>query len=69
MMSHRFALEKSGIVAGFGCHGGTLIATDGANTASLTYDKKRFALKPMPVCLTGGSNDGHSLYLYIVTVI
>ena len=25
MMSHRLALEKSAIVAGFGCHGGTMI--------------------------------------------
>mmetsp|Transcript_11342 Transcript_11342/g.21585 ORF Transcript_11342/g.21585 Transcript_11342/m.21585 type:complete len:520 (-) Transcript_11342:86-1645(-) len=53
MMSHRFALERSKIVAGFGCHGGTLIQP-GSNLAA---QKTRFDLQPMPVYMTGGSSD------------
>ena len=54
MMSHRLALEKSNIVAGFGCHGGTLIQP--ANP-DLAEQKTRFDLQPMPAYMTGGSDD------------
>merc|ERR1719231_8964 len=52
MMSHRFALEKSSIVAGFGCHGGRMIQFGDAEA-----EKARFNVNPMPVYLTGGSED------------
>ena len=53
-MSHRIALERSKIIAGFGCHGGTLIQQD----ADLAAQKKRFDLQPMPAYTTGGGDDG-----------
>jgi poly(3-hydroxybutyrate) depolymerase len=54
MMSHRMALEKSELVAGFGCHGGTLIVLDSDFSAE---KPERFALQPMPVYMTGGTED------------
>lgn len=53
MMSHRLALEKSAIVAGFGCHGGTMIQL-GEDVAA---EKARFNVQPMPAYLTGGTED------------
>eukprot|EP00948_MAST-09A_sp_MAST-9A-sp1_P001539 g1539.t1 len=54
MMSHRLALERSDIIAGFGCHGGTLIAVDGNN---IDEERKRFQLQSMPAYMTGGTDD------------
>jgi len=53
MMAHRLALERSDIVAGVGCHGGTLIQID----SDLSAQKARFQIQPMPVFMTGGSED------------
>ena len=54
MMSHRLAMEKSNIIAGFGGHGGTLI--EGGN--DLAGEKKKYNIKPMPAYMTGGTDDG-----------
>ena len=54
MMSHRLALEKSTILAGFGCHGGTL---NQKKNPDLSTEKDRFGLQPMPAFLTGGTDD------------
>lgn len=54
MMSHRLALEKSGIIAGFGCHGGTLVSYDASDIAGQV---RRFDLQRMPVFMTGGDSD------------
>ena len=54
MMSHRLALEKSKIVAGFGCHGGAMIQLG----PDIAAEKKRFDVQPMPAYLTGGTLDG-----------
>jgi len=54
MMSHRLALEHSSILAGFGCHGGTLVHPSNAIATTL---KTRFDVQPMPVYMTGGSAD------------
>jgi poly(3-hydroxybutyrate) depolymerase len=53
MISHRLALERSKFIAGFGCHGGTLIQR-GDDTAA---QKKRFDLQPMPAYMTGCTLD------------
>merc|ERR1711937_571794 len=53
MMSHRIALERSKIFAGFGCHGGTLIQI----ASTLAAQKEHFDLQPMPAYMTGGSDD------------
>eukprot|EP00945_MAST-04E_sp_MAST-4E-sp1_P003675 g3675.t1 len=58
MMSHRLALEKSTILAGFGCHGGTL---NQKKNPDLSTEKARFGLQPMPAFLTGGTDDQQSL--------
>jgi len=54
MMSHRFAMEKSNITAGFGCHGGALI-----RDASVTFaaDKTKYDIQPTPAYMTGGTAD------------
>jgi hypothetical protein len=54
MMSHRFALEKSHVLAGFACGGGTLIRLSHHDDS---VDKKRFSLLPMPAYVTGGTTD------------
>ena len=53
MMSHRLALERSSIIAGFAGHGGTLIQLGN----DLNVEKKRFLLQPMPSYTTGGTDD------------
>ena len=53
MMSHRLALERSSIVAGFAGHGGTMIQLG----SDLNAEKKRFSLLPMPLYTTGGTDD------------
>lgn len=58
MMSHRLALEKSDVVAGFGCHGGTLIGLQKPDDPKyLAEQRTRFKLQPMPAYMTGGTND------------
>ena len=54
MMSHRLALERSAVLAGFGCHGGTLNQKKNANLAT---EKERFSLREMPAYMTGGTKD------------
>ena len=53
MMAHRFAMERSDLVAGFGCHGGDLI---GAGD-DLAAQKVKFSIEPMAAFMTGGSSD------------
>jgi poly(3-hydroxybutyrate) depolymerase len=56
MMAHRLALERSAVIAGFGCHGGTLIAL-AADLSQPAAAPARFNLHPMPAYMTGGSQD------------
>jgi dienelactone hydrolase len=44
MMAHRLAMERSAIIAGFGCHGGMLVQSG----SDLPAQKKRFCIQPMP---------------------
>ena len=53
MMAHRFAMERSDLTAGFGCHGGDLIGAG----ADLNAQKARFSIKPTAAFMTGGSSD------------
>ena len=53
MMSHRLALERSSIMAGFAGHGGTMIQLGN----NLDAEKKRFSLQSMPLYTTGGTDD------------
>lgn len=53
MMSHRLALERSSIIAGFGGHGGTIIQLG----SDLNAERSRFDLQPMPAYMTGGTAD------------
>ena len=53
MMSHRIALERSKIIAGFGCHGGRMIGLGN----DIAAERKRFDVQPMPAYLTGGDQD------------
>ena len=56
MMAHRLALERSHVLAGFGCHGGTLNGLREAG-AEREAQAERFDLQPMPAYMTGGSED------------
>jgi len=56
MMSHRFSMERSKIVAAFGCHGGELSFYP-TNEAEMDADKSAYAIQAMPVYLTIGDND------------
>jgi len=59
MMSHRLSLERSDAIAGFGCHGGTLIGMQNPDSPThIAQQKSRFKLQPMPVYMTGGTSDG-----------
>ena len=42
MMSQRLALERSKIVAGFGCHGGTLMQIDTNLTSQVINNRETF---------------------------
>eukprot|EP00943_MAST-04B_sp_MAST-4B-sp1_P004221 g4221.t1 len=53
MMSHRLALERSSIIAGFGGHGGRLIQLG----SDLNAERSRFNLQAMPAYMTGGTVD------------
>ena len=53
MMAHRFAMERSDLTAGFGCHGGDLIGAG----ADLNAQKARFSIEPTAAFMTGGSSD------------
>jgi poly(3-hydroxybutyrate) depolymerase len=53
MMAHRFAMERSDLIAGFGCHGGDLIGAG----ADLNTQKARFSIEPTAAFMTGGSLD------------
>ena len=53
MMAHRFAMERSDLVAGFGCHGGDLIGAG----ADLNAQQSRYSIKHTPAFMTGGSAD------------
>ena len=53
MMSHRLALEKSNILAGFGCHGGRMIGL----SSDVQSDRLKYDVKRMGVYMTGGDND------------
>uniref|UniRef100_A0A7S1NEY1 Feruloyl esterase n=1 Tax=Eutreptiella gymnastica TaxID=73025 RepID=A0A7S1NEY1_9EUGL len=52
MMSHRLAMERSNIVAAFGCHGGQLIGH-----YNLTEQKKQYGIQPTAAYMTGGTED------------
>jgi len=53
MMSHRLALERSSIIAGFGGHGGTLIQLG----SDIDAERIRFDVQPMTAYMTGGTDD------------
>ena len=53
MMAHRFAMERSDLVAGFGCHGGDLIGAG----ADLNAQMLKYSIKHTPAFMTGGSTD------------
>ena len=55
MMSHRIAMERSNIIAGFGCHGGRAIQMDSGD--DLTAQKQKYDVQPMPAYMTGGTAD------------
>jgi poly(3-hydroxybutyrate) depolymerase len=57
MMAHRFALERSQLVAGLGCHGGELSLVDTTVPLELDALKSRFGTQPMPAYLTIGDQD------------
>eukprot|EP00935_MAST-01C_sp_MAST-1C-sp1_P001581 g1581.t1 len=57
MMAHRFALERSQLVAGLGCHGGELSLVDTTVASELAVLRSRFSVQPMPVYLTIGDQD------------
>lgn len=57
MMSHRFAMERSHIVAAFGCHGGSLSLYP-TTAEQMDSDKSTYNIQPMPAYLTIGDADG-----------
>jgi poly(3-hydroxybutyrate) depolymerase len=57
MMAHRFALERSKVVAGFGCHGGELSLIDTDVASELDAEKTKYNLQPMPTYITIGTDD------------
>jgi len=57
MMAHRFALERSAIVAGLGCHGGELNLVGAETPAALDVIRTRFNVQRMPVILSIGDQD------------
>jgi poly(3-hydroxybutyrate) depolymerase len=57
MMAHRFAVERSKIVAALGCGGGDLTYAP-TTKAEMDADKVALDIQPMPAYLTIGSADG-----------
>jgi poly(3-hydroxybutyrate) depolymerase len=57
MMAQRFAMERSKLVAGLGCHGGELSGVGIEPAAALDSYKSRYDIQAMPIYNTGGSAD------------
>ena len=58
MMAQRYAMERSKVVAGLGCHGGELSGVGITSPTELDALKQRFDIQPMPVYSTIGDQDG-----------
>jgi hypothetical protein len=57
LQAQRFAMERSKLVAGLGCHGGELSGVGIEPAAALDSYKSRYDIQPMPTYNTGGSAD------------
>lgn len=57
MMAQRYAMERSKLVAGLGCHGGELSGVGTTAQAELDALKQRFGIEPMPVYASIGDQD------------
>jgi poly(3-hydroxybutyrate) depolymerase len=57
MLAQRYAMERSKVVAGLGCHGGELSGVGTTAPAELEALKQRFDIQPMPVYSTIGDQD------------
>ena len=57
MMAHRFAMERSKLVAGLMCHAGELSMANFSTPVIMDAQRTKFGIEPMPMYVSIGDHD------------